>query len=63
MLEQEKLPEAQIDRILSKLFVAPAVQPIRAAAQSPDDDDEEDKVMRSLESRKGGNRQSGLFGY
>ncbi len=59
MLEQEKLPEAQIDRILGKLFATAAVHPVMA--QSPGDD-EEDKLSRDIESRRT-NRQSGLFGY
>jgi hypothetical protein len=59
VLEQEKLSEAQIDRILGKLFATPAVNPV--LAQSPDDD-EEDKVMRQVDNRRN-NRQSGLFGY
>jgi hypothetical protein len=61
VLEQEKLPEAQIDRILGKLFAMQAVQPV--LAQSPDDDDE-DKVVRQVDSRRNKeSRMSGLFGY
>ncbi len=66
VLEAENLPEDQIDRILSKLFVQAPTSPKNTTtmASSPDTAERMSPLaVRELEEAKKSNRQSGLFGY